>query len=141
MNDIVVTETFVCSKSEVWKAITKHDQMIKWFFDNIPNFRAEEGFHTKFLIENEGRQFTHLWTITEVVPEKKIVYDWRYKEYPGIAKVIFELSDDSGQTKLTLTNLVLEPFPDDIEEFKEESCRSGWNYFINQRLKAYIRKD
>ena len=139
MKDFVVTEIFDSPRQEVWKAITDHDQMIEWFFENIPNFRAEEGFHTKFLIENEGRQFTHLWTITEVIPDKKIVYDWRYKEYPGIGKVTFELSEKDNQTLLTLTNEGLESFPNDIDEFKEESCRGGWNYFINQRLKAYIK--
>lgn len=138
MYNIIVTESFNDSKNVIWNAITQHDQMIQWFFDNIPSFKAEVGFHTKFLIEHEGRQFTHLWTITEVIPEEKIVYDWRYKEYPGIGKVIFELSEHNDQAQLTLTNQVLEPFLESIEEFKEESCRAGWHYFINQQLKMYI---
>lgn len=140
MKEIIVTQSFNCSRKVIWDAITTHDQMIQWFFENIPSFRPEEGFHTKFVVEHEGRTFTHLWTILEVIPEKKIVYDWRYKEYPGIGQVIFELSDYNGLTQLTLTNHGLETFPKDIEEFKEESCKAGWNYFINQRLREFIEK-
>jgi hypothetical protein len=39
-----------------------------------------------------------------------------------------------------LTVEVLEDFPDDIPEFRRESCIGGWNYFINHRLKEYLDK-
>ncbi|NNC69431.1 MAG: SRPBCC domain-containing protein [Flavobacteriaceae bacterium] len=135
---IFVEQQFQVSRQELWNAITQKNQMIVWFFENIPDFKPEIGFKTQFVIENEGRQFTHLWEIIEVIPEKKIVYRWKYKEYPGVGTVYFEIEGDEDTAKLTLTNLGLESFPTNIPEFKRESCQSGWNYFINQRLKIYL---
>lgn len=134
---ITVQKIFNLPVEVVWKAITDKDQMIQWFFDNIPDFKAEKGFKIQFLVENEGRQFTHLWEIIEVIPTKKIVYDWRYQEYNGVGMVSFEISDENGISELTITNLGIESFPQDIPEFKRESCESGWNYFIN-RLYSYL---
>lgn len=129
---IVIEQLFNKSVEVVWKAITEKDQMVQWFFNNIPDFKAEIGFKTQFLVENEGRKFTHQWEIIEVVPGKRIGYSWKYKEYPGEAKVYFNISKEDDLTKLKLTNLGLETFPQDIPEFKRESCEGGWNYFINQ---------
>ena len=134
---IIVVKKFNQSIQKIWQAITEKDQMIQWFFDNIPDFKAERGFKAQFLIENEGRQFTHLWEIIEVIPDKKIVYDWRYKEYDGLGKVYFELFQENNHTVLRLTNMGLETFPQDIPEFKRESCEGGWNYFIN-RLHSHL---
>ena len=136
---VIVEETFNVPAAKVWEAITDHSQMIQWYFDNIPNFKPEIGFETQFIIENEGRTFPHLWKVTEAVPNKRITYTWRFEGYPGDSYVTFDLSEESGQTKLKLTVTVLEDFPDDIPEFRRESCVGGWNYFINNRLKEFLK--
>ena len=136
---VIVEETFNVPAAKVWEAITDHSQMIQWYFDNIPNFKPEIGFETQFIIENEGRTFPHLWKVTEAVPNKRITYTWRFEGYPGDSYVTFDLSEESGQTKLKLTVTVLEDFPDDIPEFRRESCVGGWNYFINNRLKEFMK--
>jgi len=135
---IVVEQTFNSSLSDVWNAITELDQMHKWYFDNIPAFKAEVGFETEFIIENEGRVFPHKWKITEVVPLKKIAYSWNFEGYSGSSISEFELFKEKDLVKLRLTVIVLEDFPENIPEFKRESCIGGWNYFINQRLKEYL---
>jgi len=112
--------------------------MIQWFFENIPDFKPEEGFITQFLIENEGRQFTHLWEIVEVIPNQKIVYNWKYDEYEGEGLVFFELTKNQQGSILTLTNKWIREFPQNIPEFSRESCLGGWQYFINGRLKEYF---
>lgn len=137
-NPIIVEQEFNQPKETVWKAITEFDQMIQWFFENIPDFKPEIGFNTRFNVNAGERSFLHLWEILEVVPEKRIVYDWRYKDYEGRGVVTFELSEKGGQTTLKLTNEGLESFPDDIPEFTRESCLGGWNYFIKNRLKVYL---
>ena len=58
---IVVEQLYDASLDEVWAAITERDQMIQWFFDNIPAFDPKVDFETKFNINNEGRDFPHLW--------------------------------------------------------------------------------
>lgn len=137
---IVVEQKFKADIVTVWKAITDVNQMKKWYFNMIPSFKPEEGFETKFNVESGGRNFIHLWKVTEVIPFKKISYNWRYENIAGDSFVLFELFDKNGQTKLRLTHKVTASFPDDIPEFKRESGVEGWNYFIKQSLKGYLEE-
>ena len=136
---VIVEETFKSSQANVWLAITRPGRMVKWYFDNIPDFKPEVGFETAFNVQNEGRDFLHQWKVTEVIPNKKIAYNWTYKDYDGEAIVSFELSHDGKFTKLVLTNTVLKDFDDNIPEFRRESCVGGWEYFIKGRLKDYLK--
>jgi uncharacterized protein YndB with AHSA1/START domain len=136
---IVVEQTFDVSPEELWKAITELKQMTQWFFENIPSFQPRAGFETRFVIENEGRIFPHLWKITEVEPFKKITYNWRYDGYAGDSFVSFELFDQGKITKLKLTHTITEDFPPNIPEFTRESCFNGWNYFISKSLVDYLK--
>ncbi len=135
---VEVIQYFNAPRSEVWKAITHLDTMVKWYFDNIPDFKPEVDFYTEFNIHSEGRDFLHQWTIREVIPEKKISYDWKFREYEGQGLVTFELFDESAGTMLKLSNYGIETFPDEIPEFTRESCQAGWEYFINGRLNNFI---
>lgn len=138
---IIVTQEFNRSKEEVWRSITDLDQMVKWYFDNIPAFEPTVGFKTDFPVQFEDRTFHHLWEILEVVPNQLIKYSWRYKEYPGDGLVTFKLDAlDDNRTLLTLINEGLETFPKDVPEFKPESCRAGWEYFIQGNLREYLKK-
>jgi len=137
---VIVEETFNTSKENIWKAITNLDEMKQWFFNTIPNFKPAVGFKTEFNVNSGTRDFMHVWKIIEVIPAKKITYDWSYKKYKGRGLVTFELCNKNNQTKLVLTNMVIEDFPDEIPEFKRESCVGGWKFFINQNLKDYIQK-
>jgi uncharacterized protein YndB with AHSA1/START domain len=139
-NTVVVEQIFKTSSAKVWSAITNVEEMTLWFFDNIPSFKAEVGFKTRFLIQSEGRKFTHLWEVTEVIPNHKITYNWKYEEYPGDAFVTFELFEEEKQVRLKLTMHVTEDFPDNIPEFTWDSCIEGWRYFIIERLKIYLHR-
>lgn len=135
---IVVEQVFNTSLENVWNAFTDLSQMKQWYFENIKSFVPEPGFKTQFEVQVEDRKFTHLWKITEVIPNKKIKYNWKYKEYPGDSFVTFELFEENERVKLRLEAEVVEDFPDDIPEFKRESGVEGWKYFIGQRLKEYL---
>lgn len=137
---VIVEQVFNTSLENVWDAITDLNQMKQWYFENIKSFKPEVGFETSFPVKSGGRTFTHQWKITEVIPVKKIVYRWNYKEYPGDGFVMFEISEVPNGTKLKLTNIVTEDFPDEIPEFRSESAVNGWNYFIKERLKNYLGK-
>jgi uncharacterized protein YndB with AHSA1/START domain len=138
MDDVVVKQIFEVPIETLWSGITEHDQMIQWFFENIPVFKPSVGFKTQFLVENEGRKFTHLWEIVEVIPNQKIIYNWKYEEYEGEGLVFFELLEHEKGAALILTNKWIGEFPQDIPEFSRESCIGGWQYFINGRLKEYL---
>ena len=137
---VVVTSQIKAQLSEVWKAITELPIMTQWYFENIPEFKAEVGFETSFSVHNEGRTFTHEWKVVEVLKEKQISYKWKYLEYPGDSIVHFTLEEIGEETKITVKAVVLEDFPDEIPEFKWESCYGGWNYFIPGRLKSFLEK-
>jgi len=137
---IIVEQTFNKSIEKVWRSITEIDHMRQWYFENIPDFKPEIGFETQFMIVNKGRKFLHLWKVTEVIPQRKITYTWKFKDYAGDSYVDFDLFEQKEGTKLRLTVHVLEDFSDDIPEFRRESCIGGWEYFIKKRLKEYLEK-
>ena len=138
---IIVEQSFNATIESVWKAITEVDQMRQWFFENIPSFKPEVDFETQFNVQSQDRNFLHMWKVTEVVPQKLIRYNWKYEGYPGDSYVVYELFEENNLTKLRLTAQVLEDFPEDIPEFKRESCIEGWTYFIKERLKKYLEKN
>jgi len=135
---IVVSQQYEASTLEVWNAITRPQQMRKWYFEQIKDFKPELGFKTHFTIAHNNRKFTHEWEVTEVISQKRITYSWQYAEYPGLASVSFEIHQNTSDVTLTLTNTVLKDFPDNIHEFTRASCEEGWQYFIQQQLKNYL---
>lgn len=136
---IKIEETFEVSADLLWNALTNREEMIQWFFENIKEFEPKVGFETKFVISNEERVFPHLWKVTEVEHLKKITINWKYEGFEGDSHVSFELFDEGQKTQLKLTHTVTEDFPSDIPEFARESCIGGWNYFIKERLRDYIK--
>jgi uncharacterized protein YndB with AHSA1/START domain len=135
---IIVEEVLNTSITKVWNALTEHNQMIQWYFENIEAFEPEVGFQTEFSVQSTSRSFLHQWKVLDVIPEKRIKYSWQYPDIDGYSTVSFELSEINNQTRLKLTVDGLESFPQDIPEFSRESCTEGWIYFIKQRLKNYL---
>ncbi len=135
---IVVQHTYDAPLAVVWDAITNKDQMRQWFFETMTDFQPRVGFETKFDVECEGQIFPHLWKITEVVPETRIVYDWRYGGYPGESAVTWEPSETPEGTKLTLTHSRQETFPQDNPIFSRENGEAGWGYLLHESLKDFL---
>jgi len=137
---VIFEGIYDASIQSMWNAITNVDEMNIWYFEQIKDFKTEVGFETQFALQSETRTFTHIWKILDLDPGKKIVYSWQYFEYPGEGKVTFALEPVDHQTKLVLTNEVVEDFPSDVPEFQRESCVAGWNYLLGQNLKEYMAK-
>ena len=135
---VVVSQDYPCSAAMLWEAVTDIDRMRHWYFDNIPAFKAEIGFKTRFDVDTGERIFPHRWEVIEVDPGCKIAYSWHFDGYPGASISLFEVSGDEVSSKLTLTCLVTEDFPDDIPEFTRDSCQDGWSYFVKESLKSYL---
>ncbi len=135
---IVVRHTYDAPAADVWDAITDPARMCRWFFEAIREFRPEPGFETKFDVENDGTVYRHWWNVEEVVPGERIVYRWRYEGVAGDSDVTWELAKTSGGTELTLTHRVREDFPEDDPAFARQSCVGGWEYFLGERLPAFL---
>ncbi|MEL7498782.1 MAG: SRPBCC domain-containing protein [Planctomycetota bacterium] len=140
MNEpIVVESTIEASPERIWDALTNQSTMVQWYFEEIPAFQPSVGFETSFVIENDGRTFTHRWCVTQVIPRESISYTWRYDEYPtSDGSVTFELIPQTNRTLVRLTCEGIETFPDDVPEFHRDSCLAGWEYFIKDRLKSFF---
>ena len=135
---IIIESRINASIEKVWAVITELSHMQKWFFDNIPEFEASVGFETNFIVDAGERTFDHRWKITDVQINRKISYNWRYEGYNGDSNVHFELFSEKENTLIRLTTEIIEDFPQEVPEFKIESCIGGWNYFIKESLTKYI---
>jgi len=138
---VVVEQTFHASVNQVWNAITDENQMKRWYFDTIGSFEPEVGFETEFNVRSNGKDYFHLWKVTDVEYEKRIAYTWKYAGYSGEALVSFELIKQQGnQTLLRLITSGIETFPVDNADFSRESWTEGWTYFICKQLKDFLEE-
>jgi uncharacterized protein YndB with AHSA1/START domain len=137
-NPIVVEATYAVDRSAVWAALTDPERMSKWYFEPIVTFRPEVGFETQFTVHSQGKDWVHLWRVTEVVPETRIAYTFNYAGYEGDASVRWELSAVSGGTRLTLTHTGIESYPKDEPAFQREMGVAGWTYFLRESLKRFL---
>jgi len=136
---IVIQRNFNAPVTKVWQAITDQEQMKLWYFDNIPEFKAEPGFITQFNVHHNGRDYLHIWKVTEAEPLKKISYEWKYGGYPGNSFVTFELTPEGDTTTLTLTHEGLETFLPDINPGVErKNFVEGWTAIIGMSLKKFV---
>jgi uncharacterized protein YndB with AHSA1/START domain len=129
--------------SIVWKAITNKEEMKKWYFKELDQFKPEVGTEFEFSAGSADKQYLHQCKVTEVIENKKISYTWRYPEQGiGNSLVTFELFPEEGnKTKLKLTHAGLETFSSITNpDFAKESFAKGWEYFIGKQLKEYVEK-
>lgn len=124
--------------SKVWKAITDKEDMKQWYFD-IAGFKPEVGCEFEFEGGKEDRCYLHLCKITEVIPEKKLSYSWKYDGYQGNSLVTFELFQEGNKTRLKLTHEGLETLGDN-PDFARENFVEGWTYLIEKSIKEFIEK-
>ena len=96
---IIVSETFHQDVKTLWKYLVEIQHMHQWYFENLPDFKAEEGFETSFSVSSEQRTFTHIWKVFEVIPFEKIKLSWTYKEYSGEGFVTFQLEEKKRRNK------------------------------------------
>src|SRR6184192_4546621 len=135
---VVIERTFNAPVAKVWNAITDAEEMRQWYFD-LKEFRPEVGFEFEFVVEHEGNRYHHLCRITEVIPEKKIAYNWRYKGEPGDSLVTFELFDEDDNTRVKLTHTGIETFPK-TPAYARKNFESGWSAIIGTELKQFVEQ-
>lgn len=137
-NTVAIEREFAAELSLVWKAITDKEIMRRWYFDLV-EFKAEVGFKFQFSGgPSPEKQYLHLCEVTEVIPEEKLTYSWRYDGYPGISFVTFELSSEGSKTVLKFSHIGIESFPKDNPDFAIGNFSEGWNHIIPTSLKDYL---
>lgn len=137
-HDPIVKEVLITAPaSDIWKALTDNAEMKKWYFD-ITVFKPEKDFEFHFFGGSEEEQYLHICKITEVIPDRKISYTWRYEIFPVITRVSFELFPDGNKTRVRLTHEGVGDFPAGNPDFARSSFEQGWEYLIGTSLKNYI---
>jgi uncharacterized protein YndB with AHSA1/START domain len=134
---VIVEQTFKVPATAVWKALTNKDEMKKWYF-NIEDFNLERGSQFQFSAGTAEKQYVHLCEIVEVVPEKKLVYTWKYDGFAGSSLLSFKLAEQDNKTYLKLTHTDLDTFAENGSDFAITSFNDGWNHIINNGLKNYL---
>ena len=135
---IIVERTFDAPLGRVWTALTDVNEMRQWYFD-LKEFKPQVGFEFEFIVEHEGNSYHHLCRVTEVVPQKKIAYSWRYKGEPGDSLVSIELSPEGQRTRLKLTHSGVETFPK-TPAYARKNFETGWTAIVGTELKQFVEQ-
>ncbi|HEY4272542.1 MAG TPA: SRPBCC domain-containing protein [Candidatus Udaeobacter sp.] len=135
---IVLERTLDAPLDRVWTALTDVNEMREWYFD-LKEFKPEIGFEFEFVVEHEGNNYHHLCKVSEVIPQKKIAFTWRYKGEPGNSLVSFELFLEGDMTRLKLTHSGIETFPK-TPAYARKNFESGWNAIIGSELKQFVER-
>jgi uncharacterized protein YndB with AHSA1/START domain len=134
----VIERTYNAPLEKVWSAITDKDKMKQWYFD-LADFKPEVGFEFQFEGGAEDRVYLHHCKITEVIPNKKLTYSWRYEGYAGNSFVTWELFEEGkNKTRLKLTHEGLETFPRDNPDFAKQNFVNGWTEIVGTSLEQFV---
>lgn len=134
---LIIEQEFKAPIELVWRAITEKELMKKWYFD-ITDFKLEIGRKFHFDGGEEGKIYTHICEILEIIPLQKLKYSWKYKGYSGISFVTFELFSLGSNTKLRLTHEGISSFPKDNPDLVRDNFIGGWKFLIHEALKDYV---
>ncbi|MEM7359926.1 MAG: SRPBCC domain-containing protein [Pseudomonadota bacterium] len=137
---IIVACEYPYSTSLVWQALTRPEQLRQWLFEPIDEFKAEVSFTTQFDVCVEEQSYTHLWEVSEVQPESRLVYRWRYVGYDGDSSVCWQLRPAGKGSHLVLTHSGVESFPQDDPIFARETGVAGWEYLLNKSLRSFLER-
>ena len=139
---VIVERVYNASVESVWHVLTEVEKMRQWYFPTLVEFEPEVGFETVFDVPHEGKVFPHIWKVTEVIPNKKISYEWKFGGYPGNSLVSFELFDEEGKTRIVLTHNKLETFRGDLHhDLSKQNFVLGWTQFIGTALKEFVEQE
>jgi uncharacterized protein YndB with AHSA1/START domain len=136
---VVVERTYTTPVIKVWEALTDTEQLKQWYF-YLPSFTPEVGFSFQFEGGKDEKKYQHLCVITEVIPEKKLSYSWKYAGYQGNSLVTFELFPEGLSTRVRLSHEGFESFPADNPDFAKDNFAAGWNYIIGSSLANFLTK-
>jgi uncharacterized protein YndB with AHSA1/START domain len=135
---IVVERIFDAPVRRVWTALTDVNEMRQWYFD-LKEFKPQVGFEFDFVVKHEGNSYHHLCRVTEVIPQQKIAYSWRYKGEPGDSLVTIELCSEGEKTRLRLTHSGIETFPK-TPAYARKNFEAGWTAIVGTELKQFVER-
>jgi len=131
MKGLVIERTYAASPERIWQALTDHDKLNQWFF-KLPDFKAEPGFEFR-LADTNGKD-KHQCRMPEVVPGKRLTYEFTNLHVAGDSRVSWELFGEGGGTRVKVTHSGLDTFPD-TPGYQRKDYQGGWTYLVNSLAK------
>ncbi|MVM37349.1 SRPBCC domain-containing protein [Spirosoma sp. HMF3257] len=119
----------------VWQALTDTDKMRKWYFPQLQKFEPIVGYKIQF--DDTDSEYQKEWIVTKVEKGKTFAHSWAYKGYSGSSEVIVDLFEKGNETRLSVTQIGLESFPNH-PHFKRERFERGWDNLLGQNLKHLL---
>ena len=137
-NPPVIIETdFKVEPRKVWEAITVPEKMKAWYFD-VQNFELNVG-NEFYFYEPDGTKYLHACKIIEIVPNRKLVYLWRFPELSkGTSVLTWNIQPQGDGTRLTLTHEGIDSFSDGGENFSITNFEEGWSEILKTSLKEFL---
>jgi len=153
---IFITQIFNSPLSDVWKAWTEPESVMKWW--GPENFTApvvkidfkEGGSYLNCMRSPEGEDFWSTGVYKEIVPLKRIVstdsfadsngnvvaasYYGMSGDWPLELNVIVTFEEDNGKTKLTFEQK-------GVPENKVEELTQGWIDYYWEPMKTYLKNN
>lgn len=123
---IEITETFQCRAQEFYDAMTRIE-MVTAFTQGHVKLEAEKGGKFTLFGGNISGEFR------ELVPGKKIVQYWRYKQWPKehFSEVTFSIEEKDDNTLVTLKQ-------DLVPSSEVEQTRENWKrYYFDSIKRAF----
>lgn len=120
LTTIQVTENFQCRANEIYDAWTK-PEMVTAFTRGPCKLEANKGGIFELFGGNIHGKFE------ELIPNKKIVQSWRYKQWPSghFSNVVIEFDEKGDHTELKITQT-------GVPESEKDTTLKNWRgYYIN----------
>ena len=136
---VILERTYNAPAEKVWSALTDVNKLRQWYF-NVTGFEPKVGYKFEFTGEADCEEYLHLCEVIEVETGKKLTYSWRYDGYEGNSFVTFELFGEGEKTRLKLTHMGLESFPQENADFAIANFEKGWDDIIHKNLREYLEK-
>jgi hypothetical protein len=128
----------ISAKISAVEAIKRISKVTEWW--GVTFTGNSEKLDDKFSIKMGGDSYFD-FTVSELVPGKRLVWLVRDCNMPwysnkkewATTKLIFDLSENNGETTLNFTHEGLKPGIDCYQD-----CESGWTHWINTSLLSYF---
>lgn len=140
--EVIINKEINAPAAKVYQAWTQPELVKQWFApgNNIAldaQVDLQEGKEYLFAIHDPDNNSDHIvsGTYEEIIPNKKLVFNWMWKDGVDRTRVTVELSETSTNTTLlTLTHTGFSQ-----QEFADKHT-SGWNACLDSMLALFTHK-
>lgn len=138
MNDVIKKEhVFAHPIQKVWDAISKAEEISKWFLKT--DFKAEKGFKYTFQSSGEA-DCTQITGEVRSADPYTLIYTWIVKDTNVETVVCWKLEETDGGTKLYLKHSGISNYPENSAVTFFNSFDSGWEHCVND-LKSFLKEE